>query len=211
MTLKPLATLPPPSSLSETNAKHPDWSTGTPNQAGNYIKDFALNNFFNIATPSTPTRIGWNSASTIDFGLIRDFNALYDINSIPDLSSDHNPIILEFFLNFSIPKLTTFHTNWELFNNSLTDAPNFLSNINSPADFDAAINNLNDAITSAHNSSFNIKDVRHSQRLSEKPLGHGSFPQMMESSNVLIAHAWLDLASPALMLPLFYSVCRILF
>ncbi|GFV37966.1 hypothetical protein TNCV_2663791 [Trichonephila clavipes] len=54
----------------------------------------------NIAFSSTPTRFGHNSANTIDIALIKIFYYPFTINSIDDLSSDHNPVFLNF--NFKL-------------------------------------------------------------------------------------------------------------
>ncbi|GFT80327.1 hypothetical protein TNCV_1189861 [Trichonephila clavipes] len=60
----------------------------------------------NIAYPPTPTRFGYNSANTIDIALIKNFYYPFTINSIDDLSSDHNPVFLNFSFKLAIEPLT---------------------------------------------------------------------------------------------------------
>ncbi|GFT24776.1 hypothetical protein TNCV_4805801 [Trichonephila clavipes] len=45
-----------------------------------------------------PTRYGYRSANTLDFAIINNFHFPYNINSLAELSSDHNPVILNFSL-----------------------------------------------------------------------------------------------------------------
>ncbi|GFU23487.1 hypothetical protein TNCV_4963721 [Trichonephila clavipes] len=51
-----------------------------------------------IAYPDSPTRFGINTSNTLDIALIRNFYYPYSINSLHDLSSDHNPVLLNFTL-----------------------------------------------------------------------------------------------------------------
>ncbi|GFX11749.1 hypothetical protein TNCV_4340941 [Trichonephila clavipes] len=51
-----------------------------------------------------PTRYGPNSSNTLDIALISNFNFPYDITSISDLSSDPNPVLLNFSLCNITPK-----------------------------------------------------------------------------------------------------------
>ncbi|GFW57831.1 RNA-directed DNA polymerase from mobile element jockey [Trichonephila clavipes] len=93
----------------------------------------------NIAFPSAPTRFGHNSANTIDIALIKNFYYPFTINSIDDLSSDHNPVFLNF--NFKLaeapPNPRAVSTDWKTFkinlnkNISLFDFhPNNINNTN---------------------------------------------------------------------------------
>ncbi|GFU20553.1 hypothetical protein TNCV_859551 [Trichonephila clavipes] len=75
---------------------------------------------------------------------------LEDINSINDLSSDHNPVLIDLALNNSLPKnlRTLKSTNWikfqEIVFNSIPVNPVIDTN-----NIDNAINNFTDMITSA--------------------------------------------------------------
>ncbi|GFV20321.1 hypothetical protein TNCV_4140841 [Trichonephila clavipes] len=50
-----------------------------------------------IAYPDSPTRFGYRSANTLDIAISNNFHFPCTINSLAELSSDHNPV----FLNFS--------------------------------------------------------------------------------------------------------------
>ncbi|GFS61502.1 hypothetical protein TNCV_4312191 [Trichonephila clavipes] len=75
----------------------------------------------NIAFPSTPTRLGHNSANTIDIALIKNFYYPFTINSIDDISSDHNLVFLNF--NFKLaeepPNPRAVSTDWNTFKTNL--------------------------------------------------------------------------------------------
>ncbi|GBM44446.1 hypothetical protein AVEN_187786-1 [Araneus ventricosus] len=67
-----------------------------------------------LARPPPPTRFGDNSASIIDLAIAKTFLFPYKIHSLPELSSDHNPVLLNFFLNYSIPNYPgKLNTNWK--------------------------------------------------------------------------------------------------
>ncbi|GFS51035.1 hypothetical protein TNCV_3277611 [Trichonephila clavipes] len=68
------------------------------------LKDFTDDNNQEIAFPKSPTRYGYNSSNTLDFAIISNFNYPYNIVSINDLSSDHNPVMLNFNITTPIHK-----------------------------------------------------------------------------------------------------------
>ncbi|GFU83047.1 hypothetical protein TNCV_65181 [Trichonephila clavipes] len=76
-----------------------------------------------IIAPPTPTRFGHNSASIIDFALTRNLLWHSQVESIAELSSDHNPILISFDTNsrFGFPK-RIISTDWELFRELLSPA-----------------------------------------------------------------------------------------
>ncbi|GFX33024.1 hypothetical protein TNCV_3812931 [Trichonephila clavipes] len=67
------------------------------------LKYFTDDNNLEIAFPNFPTRYGYNSSNTLDFAIISNFNYPYNIVSINDLSSDHNPVMLNF--NIATPSI----------------------------------------------------------------------------------------------------------
>ncbi|GFW95181.1 hypothetical protein TNCV_313851 [Trichonephila clavipes] len=86
------------------NATHSTWNCSHNSTRGNHLNTFTDNTNLEIAFPASPTRYGYNSLNTLDFALISNFNFPYTIESIPDLSSDHNPVMLSFNLTSSIHK-----------------------------------------------------------------------------------------------------------
>ncbi|GIZ00989.1 RNA-directed DNA polymerase from mobile element jockey [Caerostris extrusa] len=75
---------------------------------GNNLINFCNNTFTELIAPTTPTRFGFNSASTIDLALIKNFFYPFEIFSLPELKSDHNLIKIAFKFNYDIP--SNYHT-----------------------------------------------------------------------------------------------------
>ncbi|GFU38745.1 probable RNA-directed DNA polymerase from transposon X-element [Trichonephila clavipes] len=109
-----------------------------------------------IAYPDTPTRFGINSANTLDIAIIRNFYYPYSINSLHELSSDHNPVMLNFTLklNKDITNPRAVHTNWPLFSKYLNTNLSLLNyhpnSINSSSDIDLKISEFTDTVRAAH-------------------------------------------------------------
>ncbi|GFT01598.1 probable RNA-directed DNA polymerase from transposon X-element [Trichonephila clavipes] len=80
------------------NATHNAWNCSHNSTRGTQLKNFADILNLDIAFPNMPTRYGPNSSNTLDIALINNFNFPYDITSISDLSSYHNPVLLNFSL-----------------------------------------------------------------------------------------------------------------
>ncbi|GFX91422.1 probable RNA-directed DNA polymerase from transposon X-element [Trichonephila clavipes] len=82
------------------NASHNAWNCNHITNRGRHLYNFVNMVNLNVAFPPTPTRFGHHSANTIDIALIKNFYYPFTINSIDDLSSDHNPVFLNF--NFKL-------------------------------------------------------------------------------------------------------------
>ncbi|GFV75883.1 probable RNA-directed DNA polymerase from transposon X-element [Trichonephila clavipes] len=103
------------------NATHNMWNCPNNSIRGCQLKTFAEILDLTIAFPDTPTRFGSRSANTLDFALINNFNFPFNINSIAELSSDHNPVILNFSLLPPIHQDNSraVTTCWSTFKNNL--------------------------------------------------------------------------------------------
>ncbi|GBM82442.1 RNA-directed DNA polymerase from mobile element jockey [Araneus ventricosus] len=133
------------------NAHHISWGCASTNHRGATLMNFVNSAGLEILAPSTPTRFGTNSASTIDLAIVREFLYPYDIISLPELSSDHNPILLNFYFKFSIPSINgKTKTNWNKFRNhiNLDEKLNNLV-INSPNDLNLLVEKFETQIIDA--------------------------------------------------------------
>ncbi|GFW84573.1 putative RNA-directed DNA polymerase from transposon X-element [Trichonephila clavipes] len=103
------------------NATHSAWNCSKNSPRGIRLKYFTDDNNLEIAFPNSPTRYGYNSSNTLDFAIISNFNYPYNIVSINDLSSDHNPVMLNFNIATPIhkdnPRAIT--TCWSAFRKNL--------------------------------------------------------------------------------------------
>ncbi|GFT87455.1 PRE_C2HC domain-containing protein [Trichonephila clavipes] len=115
------------------NATHSAWNCSKNSPRGIRLKDFTDDNNLEIAFPKSPTRYGYNSSNTLDFAIISNFNYPYNIVSISDLSSDHNPVMLNFNIATPIhkdnPRAIT--TCWSAFRKILKTKLNFLTTLKS--------------------------------------------------------------------------------
>lgn len=84
-------------SAGDFNSKHPLWHSRTTNTAGQTIFNHAQTNDYSVLPPSTPTYHPYSRLyrpDVLDIGLIK-IPMLVNVTNINDLSSDHNPVLLE--------------------------------------------------------------------------------------------------------------------
>ncbi|GFX21847.1 RNA-directed DNA polymerase from mobile element jockey [Trichonephila clavipes] len=149
------------------NATHSAWNCSHNSTRGTQLITFADNTNLEIAFPDSHTRYGYNSSNTLDFAEISNFNFPYTIESISELSSDHNPVMLSFNLTSSIhknnPRAIT--TCWSAFKIHLKNhfhLPDY-ANINSDLLLEEKLTKFTDAVSSAHNLAYKpITNTRHS-------------------------------------------------
>ncbi|GFX26152.1 probable RNA-directed DNA polymerase from transposon X-element [Trichonephila clavipes] len=149
------------------NATHNEWNCSHNSTRGTQLKTFAETTNLEIAFPASHTRYGYNSANTLDFALISNFNFPYTIESISELSSDHNPVMISFNLNTSIHKNNSraITTCWSAFKIHLKNHFHLsdYANINNKPILEEKIAKFTDAVSSAHShASEPIKNTRHS-------------------------------------------------
>ncbi|GFS80726.1 RNA-directed DNA polymerase from mobile element jockey [Trichonephila clavipes] len=116
----------------DLNAKHASWSPiAQQNVAGHTIR-FCDSTGFSLNAPLEPTHFHKNLRNTvIDLAICKGMT-ITDVTSIPELSSDHNPVLFEVCLdNFTTPALSTYaFPNWKKFQDILTPFQNELRNYN---------------------------------------------------------------------------------
>ncbi|GFW07221.1 probable RNA-directed DNA polymerase from transposon X-element [Trichonephila clavipes] len=138
------------------NAPHTAWNCNTNSSRGVHLLDFVNLTNLNIAYPDSPTRFGINSANTLDIAVIRNFYYPYTINSLHDLSSDQNPVLLNFTLKLKkdVTNPRAVHTNWPLFSKQLNTKLSLINyppnSINSGTDIDQKISEFTETVSAAH-------------------------------------------------------------
>ncbi|GFW53011.1 putative RNA-directed DNA polymerase from transposon X-element [Trichonephila clavipes] len=135
------------------NAHHTSWGCRRNDNRGNIIRNLIDSTDTQIVAPTTPTRFGHNSASIIDFALTRNIHWLSQVESIPELSSDHNPLIISFDTNrrFAFPRRIV-TTDWAAFRELLSPAHYTFHPITARTgeDVDTQVADLTDAIINTH-------------------------------------------------------------
>lgn len=135
----------------DLNAHHTYWRCKNTNNVGKIIYDLSINEGLEIAAPPTPTRHNSYSSSTIDIALIKGFHYGYDIATLNELSSDHDPVLIIFNLNYEIPTNSrSVRTNWLNFTNDLINVGYNPSNANNGRELDDQINNLSNLIVQTY-------------------------------------------------------------
>ncbi|GFX43875.1 hypothetical protein TNCV_4111541 [Trichonephila clavipes] len=181
------------------NATHNTWNCSHNSTRLTQLKDFADLVDLEIIYPDAPTSYGHNSQNTLDLALIGNFNFPFTIASLAELSSDHNPVLLNF--SFSIPNhqenpraITTF---WPLFMQHLNKnilLENYI-NTNNPNILENKITNFTEAVCSTHSISSQTPDTpNRTRKLFQSTLNpfHKTEtdckPKLNESSKTLRSH-----------------------
>ncbi|GFX09102.1 RNA-directed DNA polymerase from mobile element jockey [Trichonephila clavipes] len=130
--------------VGNSNAKHTSWGCPVNDARGNRLYRYVVNSGIDVIAPPTPTRFGTASATIIDYALMKNLNWPCTIDSISELSSDHNPIKLNFprTPSFEIPP-PQLYTNWKIFTNNLANNDNlYLPQANSTPEIESQVNDL---------------------------------------------------------------------
>ncbi|GFU80864.1 probable RNA-directed DNA polymerase from transposon X-element [Trichonephila clavipes] len=138
--------------VGDFNAKHTSWGCPVSDTRGNRLYQYIINNNIEVIAPPTPTRFGTASTTIIDYALIKNLNWPCNIDSIPELSSDHNPIKLHFprTAKFEIPP-PQLNTNWNIFTSTLANSENcHLPNATSTPEIESQVRDLTNEILAAH-------------------------------------------------------------
>ncbi|GFV52561.1 putative RNA-directed DNA polymerase from transposon X-element [Trichonephila clavipes] len=140
----------------DLNAKNVSWSPHTQqNVAGNLIRRFCDSTGYSLAAPPEPTYFHRNTRSTtIDIAICKGMTVT-DCSSIPELSSDHNPVLFEVSLdNYTSPALSIYSfPNWYKFQDILTNTLPGNPRISNPNDIENAIKNFNECYNNALSNS----------------------------------------------------------
>ncbi|GIY82208.1 RNA-directed DNA polymerase from mobile element jockey [Caerostris darwini] len=132
----------------DLNCHHRSWNCSRANSFDIQLFKFTQHHNLHIAAPSTPTRFGSATPSTIDIAILKKFSHHCPATSISAMTSDHNPVLfnIDFSLpNNNIPKRYIF--NWEKFNYLLSTASFTPSDLNTQHGIENNINHLTQLIT----------------------------------------------------------------
>ncbi|GFR15298.1 putative RNA-directed DNA polymerase from transposon X-element [Trichonephila clavata] len=144
------------------NAKHASWSPLTQqNVAGHTIRRFCDSTGFSLNAPPEPTHFHKSLRNTvIDMAICKGMG-VSEVTSIPELSSDHNPVLFEVSLdNFTSHALSAYaFPNWSKFQTILTSTLPGNPKISNTNDIDNAIQNFNSTFKNAFNNSSTFKSI----------------------------------------------------
>ncbi|GFU19959.1 RNA-directed DNA polymerase from mobile element jockey [Trichonephila clavipes] len=138
--------------VGDFNAKHTSWGCPVSDTRGHRLYHYIINNSIEVLAPPTPTRFGIASATIIDYALIKNLNWPCKIDSISELSSDHNPIKLHFpkTAKFELPP-PQLNTNWNVFTKTLANTENiYLPQASSTSEIESQVRELTSEILNTH-------------------------------------------------------------
>lgn len=95
------------------NSKHTTWNSNTENTNGKKLLRHSNIHGYQLVTPTLPTHIPDNRShqpSIIDFFAVQNTTTSLEATTIPDLSSDHNPVLLK--LDKTIHLTEKLHLNY---------------------------------------------------------------------------------------------------
>lgn len=147
------------------NSKHKNWNPYKENSNGKKLFKHSNSRDYIIIFPDESTHLPDNRShapSTLDFFLVKNMNLDYTIKSIPELNSDHNPVLLKFNIKYQIQQKLFFNyknADWDIFQDELNRYTKSYEKIPlSKQSVEIEINNLTSAIQTAINN--NIPKVK---------------------------------------------------
>lgn len=107
------------------NAKHIDWHCRNSNARGRLLRSLTERHAFNVLAPPEPTHFHYVTglADTLDIAIVRNVTYHVDLTSLQDLSSDHNPVLMQIGdRGVRQPPLTNPRVNWDMFKSHLAES-----------------------------------------------------------------------------------------
>jgi Reverse transcriptase (RNA-dependent DNA polymerase)/Endonuclease-reverse transcriptase len=112
----------------DLNAKNPIWHSHSTNLAGRSLQNHMESHHYIITAPDTPTHFPDNhrhNPDVLDVAILKLTNFQFQITNLNELSSDHNPILLD--INPFSPRMFPNNNkkviiNWKRFSNHLFDS-----------------------------------------------------------------------------------------
>lgn len=159
----------------DLNAKHPDWNCQTTNPAGRKLRAQGMREDFTISGPIEPTRVpiqARHRPSVLDITISKNMAHSLDMETLPALSSDHNPVLItvgaDLDLAPPIRKPNWKRADWPLFQKTLE--PTIASTpITTADDLDEAVVDITAAIQAAIATSVPLSSPRRNDRFDLPP------------------------------------------
>lgn len=143
--------------IGDLNARHQTWNNHINNNNGRTLYNFSLNNNLIIQHTTQPTHFPGNGMTPtyIDLILNKNVTNITDPLSIPELSSDHNPIKFKIFdqhKNSNRKIITSYKdTNWPLLRQELNEKIQINNKIDSTDKIDTEVEKLTTTIQKIKN------------------------------------------------------------
>ena len=133
------------------NCKDPLWNSRVPNVNGKILKSYAIKNNIIIHGPFQPTFFpkGVGRPDVLDIFITKNTSFNLITYSIPELSSDHNPVMAELHRTLQVPQTRRHIVSWKGVTNTLTNKHLCTDQILTTEDLDTAVEELTNTIQDA--------------------------------------------------------------
>lgn len=134
----------------DLNCKSPDWNSLITNTNGRRLKAFAENRYLAVVGPLQPTRYGYGRPDVLDIAIMHNVAMTYSISTVTELSSDHNPVLLELGTPTTCnDQFRTKKVSWHKFKSNLENAQDTINLYTSKRIVDEATSSLQTTIQTA--------------------------------------------------------------
>lgn len=156
--------------IGDMNARHTNWNNLRNNRNGSTLFDLSQTEPIIIMYTDQPTHFPSNGSqpTTIDLVVNKNVTNISNLCSIPELDSDHNPVVFTLkgqIKNDLTRTITVYkHVNWHNFRNTLDRHITINNNITTPADIEKELLAFTNAINIAqrkHCKTFSLKPDQH--------------------------------------------------
>lgn len=135
------------------NSKHSDWNSRITNTNGRILRKYANTHpEISIAGPIAPTHFPNTGVrpDVLDIALLHKLPWIYSIETINDLGSDHNPVLLTLNqLTTPMPTRKSIKTDWTYFTHRVGEKTIIPRNISDGPELDKAVDNFAEIIISS--------------------------------------------------------------
>lgn len=158
----------PTIALGDFNCKSTLWGCRTNNPNGTRLEAMSLNHNVVVIAPDEPTHYPYRNdhqPDILDIMLLKNAITPTEQQVLPELDSDHLPILYSFFHKLEerslAPRLVNGRVDWEMFQLNLNDRFEAAKSLSSSDDIDRTIVKLNRSITHAiHTSTVETRNKR---------------------------------------------------
>lgn len=157
--------------VGDFNACHHMWHCPFINARGKKLEEYLLNNDYSLYAPTNPTLVHYVDnyrPTTPDLCLTKNVYNLSELRTISALSSNHLPVVFDFFGSVESSSVTRFDfskADWKGFRNHLNSNTLLTAYVSETSnDIDASILKLTESLTLARDKFVPVKNVHQSPK-----------------------------------------------
>jgi hypothetical protein len=163
--------------IGDLNCKHQNWGCRVTNPNGARLWQYLMDSGINVSTPEEPTFYPFQlncEPDILDILLFQNFVAPIQHKVLPELDSDHLPVVISFFLqpdnSSPPPRLITGKVDWNIFGVRLDEILQNPRNLNSTDGINRAIDHFTECLCKATKSAIHAKFPNRTNHFLTPPL-----------------------------------------